>query len=393
VTNRYAAVRKSELPALTGIRFYAALFVYLSHLPDVIPGMGDLAAPYLVFNAGVVSVSLFFLLSGFVLTYNYAEWFTTGVAKSLYIRFVWDRLAKIYPVHFFTMLLVSPIAILSPHHPFDWRAVPFHVLLLQCWWPLPMPEFREYLNVPSWSISCEWFFYLLAPGALFFALGSVRRLTILVGAALTYAGCLGLAVTNGQPASSQLYYVSWFAPSRFVEFLVGVILARLFLFGTTAKIKALTGRLQAAGIALIVTGAVARAHAPWPFWGGLLYVPGSALLVISLAHGGGLFAAHLSRPAMSKLGAASFSFYMVHAPILRIIKNICLFIGWRVQSWPSFWLMTFGLLIVTQVAALLLHQKYEKPLQRLLRGLLEAPAVGWRRLDIDVPGIQANGNI
>jgi peptidoglycan/LPS O-acetylase OafA/YrhL len=386
------ALRRVELPALTGIRFYAALFVYLSHLPDVIPGMGTLGAPYLAFNAGVVSVSLFFVLSGFILTYNYAAWFQTGVARSSYTRFVWDRFTKIYPVHVFTMLLVSPIAILSPKHPFDWRATPFHILLLQCWWPFPTPEFREYLNVPSWSISCEWFFYLLAPVAIYCALGNARRRAALAGAALAYACCLGLALWHS-PSTSQLFYVSWFAPSRFIEFLTGIFVARLFLSMAAVKLGAYAGIFQALGVALIVAGAAARAHAPWPLWGGLLYVPGSALLVLGLAYGGGFFASHLSRPLLSQLGAASFSLYLLHAPILRIVKNICHLIGWGVRSWPAFWCTTVGLLVVVQVVALIVHQQYEIPAQRFLRGLLKSPPISWRRQYVEVRSAQADGKI
>ena len=55
------------MPALTGIRFYAALFVYLSHVAGTIPGMGKLSESMLLFNAGVVAVSFFFVLSGFMI--------------------------------------------------------------------------------------------------------------------------------------------------------------------------------------------------------------------------------------------------------------------------------------------------------------------------------------
>src|SRR6266478_427868 len=167
-------MRKVELSGLTGIRFYAALPVYLAHV-TVIPGMEALSGGSVFFNLGVGSVSLFFVLSGFILTYNYADVFRDAVSAANYTRFVWDRLTKIYPVHFLTLLLVLPIATFSPHLPLDWRAVPFHLLLLQCFWPSASPAFSKYLNVPSWSISCEWFFYLLAPVVMFFALGNRRR--------------------------------------------------------------------------------------------------------------------------------------------------------------------------------------------------------------------------
>src|SRR5262249_18879393 len=154
-------MHKPELPALTGSRFYAALIVFLSHAP-LIPGMERMAGGKLIFNSGVVGVACFFVLSGFILTYNYEATFRDGVGRSSYFRFVWDRWTKIYPVHFLMLLVAIPLQIKSPNLPLDWRAVPFHALLAQCWWPVARPTFYQYLNVPSWSISCEWFFYLVA---------------------------------------------------------------------------------------------------------------------------------------------------------------------------------------------------------------------------------------
>src|SRR5881296_2777873 len=87
-------MRKVELSGLTGIRFYAALPVYLAHV-TVIPGMEALSGGSVFFNLGVGSVSLFFVLSGFILTYNYADVFRDGVSAAGYKRFVWDRLTKI----------------------------------------------------------------------------------------------------------------------------------------------------------------------------------------------------------------------------------------------------------------------------------------------------------
>jgi peptidoglycan/LPS O-acetylase OafA/YrhL len=214
-------MRKAELPALTGIRFYAALFVYVSHIVQI-PGMERLGGSYLFFNLGVVGVSFFFVLSGFILTYNYADSFRDGVRGVNYKRFVWDRLTKIYPVYILTMLMALPIQIFSPTMPLDWRAVPVHTLMLQCWWPFSKPTFYNVLNIPSWSISCEWFFYLLAPTAMFLTLGRTRRWAFLVVAAIGYALGLWLLLRHGTTDFTRLLLVSWFAPSRFLEFLVGV---------------------------------------------------------------------------------------------------------------------------------------------------------------------------
>ena len=379
-------MRKAELSGLTGIRFYAALFGYLSHVTEVIPGMQKLSGGSRYFNAGVVGVSFFFVLSGFILTYNYADLFREGVSAAKYRRFVWDRLTKIYPVHFAAFLMILPIAILSPNLPLDWRAVPFHLTMLQCFWPFTKPTFYNYLNVPSWSISCEWFFYLLAPMAMFFALGSARRRWALVLMATAFASGLGLLLWQSESAFARLYFVSWFAPSRFLEFLVGVFLARVFLTASKSRLEAFSGLAQLAGIVLIVAGANYRAHAPWPLWGGLLYVPGSALLVLGLAYGRGFFAAHLSRPWLNRLGMASYSLYMIHAPILRGVKGVCMRLGWEVHSWPVFWAVVLGMFVVVQTAALIMCYGYEIPVQKRLRSLLKSPG----KLAVAYPGQDQN---
>jgi len=360
-------MRKAELPALTGIRFYAALVVFLYHVPSFVPGMKTYGDRSVLFNSGDVGVSFFFVLSGFILTYNYANTFRERVGTASYTRFLWDRLTKIYPVHLLTLLIVLPIAIFHPQRPLDWRALPFHLLLLQCFWPSPTPAFSDYLNKPSWSISCEWFFYLLAPVAMLFVLGKSRRWVPVV-VAVAYAFGLGLFLYNGQSDSTRLYFVSRFAPSRFMEFLVGIFLARLFLTSSGRRLAGLSGVVTGAGIVLIVAGAVYAPYAPWPLLGGgLLYVPGSALLILGLADGGGFPATHLSRPLLKRLGTASFSFYMIHEPLIRGVKGACLFLGWAVHSWAAFAAVMIAMFVVTQAAAFLICFCYEIPLQKRFR--------------------------
>jgi peptidoglycan/LPS O-acetylase OafA/YrhL len=359
---------RTELPALTGIRFYAALVVFVSHVV-VIPGMDELSAGRLLFNAGVVGVSFFFVLSGFILTYNYADVFREGVASASYKRFVWDRWTKIYPVHLVAFLIILPIQILSPNLPLDWRAVPVHLLLLQCWWPLTEPRLLHYLNVPSWSISCEWLFYLLAPLAMFYVLGRNRRwVPVLLTAGL--AGVVGLVLWHNPSDASRLYFVSWFAPFRFIEFLAGVFVARAFMGGPSMRSATFAVLVQMVGLGLIVAGAMYRVYAPWPLWGGLLYLPGSALLVFGLAQSRGFLANHLGHPWLVRLGTASFCLYMLQAPLLRAMKGVCFHFGWYVRSWTVFGAVVIVLFSFVQTSAFILHYFYEMPVQTWLRSRL-----------------------
>jgi len=357
-------MRKPELPALTGVRFYAALLVFLSHVV-VIPGMESLAGRHLVFDAGVVGVSFFFVLSGFILTYNYVDVFRSNLPLAGYKKFVWDRFTKIYPVHVAITLLMIPMQVFSPNLPLDWRAAPFHLLLLQCFWPSPVPLFYKYLNVPSWSISCEWFFYLLAPLAIYCVFGRRRRFIPFLFLAF-YACVLGWLL-HGSSGFAQLFYVSWFAPSRLPEFLCGVLLAYLYVSFPSRQGAMAAGFLQFTGVALILLGAMGREHAPWPFWGGLLYVPGSAILIYGLSQQKGVLATHLAHPWLGRLGTASFSFYLIHAPILRGLKILWSHFGWQVTTWGGFAATTIIAYVAIQSLAMAVCYGYEIPVQRRLR--------------------------
>ena len=359
-------MRKRELPSLTGIRFYAALFIYLAHI-RAIPGMkAFIGAPWLI-DAGHIGVSFFFVLSGFILTYNYADLFRDGVSARDYGRFVWDRLTKIYPVHFLATVVVLPISILSPRLQIDWRAVPVHLGLLQCLWPSTVPSFYEQLNVPSWSISCEWFFYVLAPVTIFLAFGHRRRWVALTAMAAYLCG-LGIVLWQGNDAARE-YFLTYFAPTRFAEFMVGIFLARVFLNSSTATLARFSNSLLALGIVLVVAAEIFRRDVAWPLPARLLYAPGSGLFIMGLASCRGRFAVHLSRPTVNRLGAATFALYLTHEPLIRAVKGVCLYLGWSVGSWPAALAVTLGMFAVVQTAALLVYFFYELPLQNRLRRL------------------------
>jgi len=202
--------------------------------------------------------------------------------------------------------------------------------------------------------------------------------------AMGYACGLGLLLWHGQSDEARFYFISWFAPSRFVDFSAGVLLARVFLTSSGQKLAGVSGPAQATGIGLLVVAAMYRPYAAWPLWGGLLYLPGAVLLVLGLAYGRGLFVAHLNRPWLKRLGMASFSLYLIHVPLLRGVRGVCLHLGLAVRSWPASWAVVIAMFMVVQTAALLICYGYELPLQKRLRSLLvrrREVARGARELD------------
>ena len=73
------AAPRPTLHALTGLRFFAALLVVFSHFPELIP-ISSLHAG--LDRQGAAGVTIFFVLSGFVLTYRYADTFATSTAAT-----------------------------------------------------------------------------------------------------------------------------------------------------------------------------------------------------------------------------------------------------------------------------------------------------------------------
>lgn len=84
-----------RLPALTGLRIFAALAVYGSHIgsPAGVPN-----AIGTFFSSGYCGVTIFFVLSGFVLAINYFDGFRRPTARGTYNYFV-ARFARVYPLY------------------------------------------------------------------------------------------------------------------------------------------------------------------------------------------------------------------------------------------------------------------------------------------------------
>jgi peptidoglycan/LPS O-acetylase OafA/YrhL len=151
-----AAPRRSQLPALTGIRCFAALNLVFFHFADP-HSFGPLSP---VVNGGYISVSFFLMLSGFILTYNYADRAQRG---ALTARSFWSaRFSRLYPVYAFSLLLsVGMLAQeVHAHTKLDFGlGLVLTPLLLQGW----HPALSTFWNTPAWTMSTEAFFYLLFP--------------------------------------------------------------------------------------------------------------------------------------------------------------------------------------------------------------------------------------
>jgi peptidoglycan/LPS O-acetylase OafA/YrhL len=163
-------VRSGEIKALTGLRIVAAVWVVLFHfrplLRDAAPGFLDALTP--VLNCGAQGVDLFFILSGFVLTWNYLDRMGGSWSTRATMHFLWLRLARVWPVYLVTLHLAALWVIFTLHvghvpsqEIYRFTAISYvrQVLLVQLWF---QPFFDDSSwDGPAWSISAEWLAYIL----------------------------------------------------------------------------------------------------------------------------------------------------------------------------------------------------------------------------------------
>jgi peptidoglycan/LPS O-acetylase OafA/YrhL len=358
------------VPALTSIRFLAALTVVVSHFSE----LGLLNLPKWVFNfvdGGRPAVSLFFVLSGFILTYTYRK--TIGTEGPS--RFYAARFARIYPVVLLSLglaalvtayLLASGDASLM----LDWYALKSSVyislavslicqlLLLNAWFPFA--AVNQPWNGPSWSISCEAFFYALFPLLL-------RRLEAFRVRTL-FLVCAGLWILQGLwivflqhalPASRHGFLVAEFPVTHLFEFSVGICAALKF-----DELRSRGKSLHAQGITLvfvalmaIVVLAIWRPVSPAYY----LESPFFAALLLGLVLLDRPVIGFLNQRWLVRLGEASYSLYLIHVPLAHLA-----FIAGFKQS--NGWIaMIFAICL-----SVVIFQYFEEPMRRRIRARLSS---------------------
>ncbi len=388
--------RAEPLPALTGARFFAAAAVVVCHYGlDAV----EASVPFAVAPArvGPAAVSLFYVLSGAVLTWGCTN--ERGHPARPAVTFWVQRAARILPAYLFALALsILPFAaqVMQSHGGLSGvarvvAAVVAALLVVQAF----LPPLTAGLNTPGWSISCEAFFYALWP-RLVVALRSShagfpwrRALTLwCLAVAPTFLGLFALRsgfvpagpfptvlsdVSGGELLARSLTY---FPPLRLAEFAIGIALGHA-LRATPTRARSVasdTAREFGLLIALLAcaTGLGAGLGERWTklelanrmlIESGLL-APLFALLVWQLARGQGLLKQTLSRRALLVLGEASYALYVLQEPILvwltAALKRVApgLMEHWSLTFWAYFALLV--------AASLLTHRFVEMPLRARL---------------------------
>lgn len=322
-----AVERRPPLPALTGLRTLLALTILMFHFTP--SGLTWARHPsitlYPLVNIGYVFVSFFFLISGFILSYNYAHR-EGGVRKT---DFWMARFSRLYPVYLLTMLVSIPMLMLEwqarPHGQF-WAGAILTPLLMQGFFP----HLATFWNTVSWTLSCEVVLYIAFPWLL--KLRWPRSPWKLAAMVLGF-WCLGLVPhtlywllnpdhlptpVNRYSDGTWLNTLKYTPVAYLCTFLAGLTLGRLH---DAAKLE-LRGRMWAGltGFALAWFAVYHLApNVPYILVHGGLFTPVWSLVILGLAGVSPLARIFSIRPLVA-VGTSTYALYLLHFNVFQLLQ-------------------------------------------------------------------------
>ncbi|MGC3967641.1 MAG: acyltransferase [Pirellulales bacterium] len=372
--------RVKEIVSLTSLRGFLAVAIVLHHFwNDIVLLFPRLHAVRYPISMAHMAVPGFFMLSGFVLAYNYAREFRR-LAHGKVLRFWKFRLARIYPVHLATLLFLAALVWGVPgvrsdsqddlHSGFYFV---LNLFLVQSWTPAE----RFTWNFPAWSISTEWFAYLLFP---FVARGILLHLSTPLRAATSALAALACSIA----------YVFYWHPLPFFNLLL--VVPTFFAGAAVYCYYAAKSRSSTDSGAVDKAGFLSTAPRPARDFGFLRILP--EVLVVAAIAGcfvlsvegmiAGIFASILGiiaalaflgdaclpvwRIAPSVfLGEVSYSLYMTHTIVHRFLRRLLLADEFETAGVAT----KLGLLgvyaVVVGLACLATYYSVERPARRWVR--------------------------
>lgn len=150
-------MQKQHLKPLTGIRFIAAFIILCLHLKEEYNDLWATDIFDTLFQHGYMGVDLFFILSGFVLSYNYFE--SYRIRK--HFSFIKNRFIRLWPIHAATLSLIGVYILflsirgINPYESDSLSSFLLELLMVRCWTTDELGW-----NYPAWSIHAEWFAYI-----------------------------------------------------------------------------------------------------------------------------------------------------------------------------------------------------------------------------------------
>ncbi len=344
----------ARLSSLTGLRFAAAGGVVYTHSMLLINHrLAQTLGPEVWLGGSCVS--LFFILSGYVLTHSARP---NDTAAAFWRR----RAAKILPNHVLTWcIVVIALACAGTGASGSGPGTAGHLsslFLVNTW--IPSQRFVSGGNPVSWSLAAETFFYLVFPLLVPWVMRLSRRgLLIGMGAAVavvwTWPVFCDLVVNPGRSFFIGYWFLYVLPITRLPEFLIGMMLARI----PSAGIRLPRIGVLPAAVGVISAIVVGAAYLPHEF----MYAAATVVPLVLLVHATAQLdlrgrTSLLRTPLLVFLGEISYAMYLIHFLVLGLV-----YLGLTGQGWSGGSAVLVALPFVL-LASWLLYAGVERPCVR-----------------------------
>ena len=279
------------IATLQSLRFIFMMMIFMSHFSYC-----DIQS----FDAGGdCGVAFFFLLSGFVCSLTYGQKLRNG--SFCYANFIWKRFRKLYPLHLLCLLAFMLVS----HSVIDFKVL-LNALLLQSW--VPNPDWYFSCNSVSWFLSSLFFCYLVFPW-VYCHLSRDLTLVVLVAYVTVYW------LTPYEYINALLYV---FPAVRFVDFLIGMLLCRLYERKELQFVNSWTELLI---IMMLLITLVIYPYTDAKFRNAPLYWIVLIPLILVFTQEKGIVSRILKTKSMLFLGSLTMPFFLIHQMLIGIISH------------------------------------------------------------------------
>ncbi|MBQ2944590.1 MAG: acyltransferase [Ruminococcus sp.] len=312
-----------RLDNLQGLRAIAFVLIFLSHC-----GIGDLAR---------WAVTLFFVLSGFLMVYNYYSRDNIACSIKQNILFSYKKINKLFPLH---LIMLLPVLALTLYSALKGGTLGFdfiinqslvllsNVFLVQSW--IPVRAFYFGYNGVAWFLSVCALLYFVFP----FVLKNLKKKASRKKAIFVMTGCFALQcvfsvfvnVVNCEWITAHKDYLVYIFPLyRVLDFVIGCNLGYLFLncnhSKDDSKVKFTVFELLA-----ILTSIVTSAALGFAGWGDVLYsakdLPGIVLMIFVFAFNRGFVSKLLSVNMFVWIGNLSAYTFLIHQVVINLLQIV-----------------------------------------------------------------------
>jgi peptidoglycan/LPS O-acetylase OafA/YrhL len=307
-----------QINALTGLRGIAAYSVVLAHsINTAFTYSGVIVSQEFAQRLAYFGMALFFVLSGFVIHYNYAKLIQSeGFLMGGY-KFLVARLARLYPLYALMLFFTLDSLPSAIFHDRPWAAISF-LTMTQSWFNLEMLDFP-----PAWSISTEWFFY--------FAFLLMIPLFEKIKKPLLVLGIFLIGIFFLMPTIIQIQkncfgdtqgWAGYFSPfTRIFDFIAGALTSKTYLsFNTNSRKATLIDNLAVMFLfswcVLIIMVNPFSTTRYSILLSNFIFTPALALLLLSVCTIETLITRVLCSRLLILMGEISYSFYLLQFMIM-----------------------------------------------------------------------------